>query len=39
MAALRYDWQPSIQFKTDALDETTCLEASRELAKRMGWEW
>ena len=39
MAALRDDWQPSIQFKTDALDETTRLEASRELAKRMGWEW
>ncbi len=34
MAALRDDWQPSIQFKTDALDETTRLEASRELAKR-----
>ena len=30
MAALRDDWQPSIQFKTDALDETTRLEASRE---------
>ena len=30
MAALRDDWQPSIQFKTDVLDEMTCLEASRE---------
>jgi hypothetical protein len=39
LAALRDDWQPSIRFKTGALDETTRLEASRELAKRMGWEW
>jgi hypothetical protein len=39
LAALRDDWQPSIQFKTGALDETTRLEASRALAKRMGWEW
>jgi hypothetical protein len=39
LAALRDDWQPSIQFKTDALDETSRLEASRKLAKRMGWEW
>ncbi len=39
LAALRDDWQPSIQFKTDALDGASRLEASRELAKRMGWEW
>ena len=39
LAALRDDWQPSIQLKTGALDETTRLEASRELAKRMGWKW
>jgi hypothetical protein len=39
LAALHDDWQPSIQFKTDAVDGATRLEASRELAKRMGWEW
>jgi hypothetical protein len=39
MAALRDDWQSSIQFKTDALDRGTRLDASRKLAKRMGWEW
>jgi hypothetical protein len=39
LAALRDDWQSSIQFKTDTLDGPTRLEASRELAKRMGWEW
>jgi hypothetical protein len=39
VAALRDDWQSSIQFKTDALDGATRLEASHELAKRMGWEW
>jgi hypothetical protein len=39
LAALRDDWQFPIQFKTDASDEKTRQEASRELAKRMGWEW
>jgi hypothetical protein len=39
LAALRDDWQPSIQFKTGCVGWTTRLEASRELAKRMGWEW
>jgi hypothetical protein len=39
LAALRDDWQSSIQFKIDAWDGANRLEASRELAKRMGWQW
>jgi hypothetical protein len=39
LAALRDDWQFSIHCKTGASDEMTRLEASRELAKRIGWEW
>ena len=40
LAALRDDWQCLIQFKTGTLDGPLRLEAyTRELAKRMGWEW
>jgi hypothetical protein len=39
LAALRDDWQPPIQCDARSSDQNTRLEASRALAKRMGWEW
>ena len=39
LAALRDDWQPSIQSDSGPSDKQARLEASRALAKRMGWEW
>jgi hypothetical protein len=39
LAALRDDWQPPIQFNARSSDQHARLEASRALAKRMGWEW
>jgi hypothetical protein len=39
LAALRDDWQPPIQCNPASLDQHARLEASRALAKRMGWAW
>jgi hypothetical protein len=39
LAALRDDWQPSVQSRAGAPDKQAPLEASRALARRMGWEW
>ena len=39
LAALRDDWQPPIQCSRTSSDRPPRLEASRALAKRMGWEW
>ena len=39
LAALRDDWQPPIQCSPGSSDRHARLEASRALAKRMGWEW
>jgi hypothetical protein len=39
LAALRDDWQPPIQCNPASSDQHARLEASRALAKRMGWAW
>jgi hypothetical protein len=38
LAALREDWQPPVE-TGKRTDEAARLAASREMAKRMGWEW
>jgi hypothetical protein len=39
LAALRDDWQPSIQPDHEAADKQFRLDASRALARNRGWAW